>query len=57
MSVVRKVDLLSDFYNSWFKLHQLRHDKAPREDLEDAAQDLLEHHVAIETYRKRHGKH
>ena len=52
--VARHVDLLSDFYDQWKKLHELRHSKAERDELEVAAQDLLECYVAIETYRKRH---
>lgn len=53
----REVDLLSDFYAAWFLLHQRRHQKADREELERLAQELLENHVAIETYRKRHERH
>ena len=54
---VREVDLLAEFYGQWFALHKLRHNKADRELLEQAAQELLEAHVAIETYRKRHERH
>jgi transposase-like protein len=53
----REVDLLSDFYEQWFMLHKMRHERAERADLESQAQALLEAHVAIETFRKRHAKH
>ena len=53
----REVDLLGDFYAAWFKLHRRRHEKAERDELEQLAQELLEAHVSIETYRHRHERH
>lgn len=52
----REVDLLGEFYDQWLRLHELRHQKAERQDLEQAAQELLEAHVAITTYRKRNDR-
>jgi len=56
MSVAREVDLLGEFYDAWVKLHRRRHEKAEREELEGLAQDLLEAHTAVETYRKRNAR-
>jgi hypothetical protein len=50
---VREVDLLTDFYAKWKRLHALRKEGADRDILETAAQDLLEAHVAIDMYRGR----
>ena len=51
--VAREVDLLAEFYDSWVKLHKRRSEGAEREELEQLAQELLEGHVAVETYRNR----
>lgn len=57
LQVAREVDLLQEFYAAWLLLHERRHAQAEREELEQLAQDLLEAHVAVQTYRNRHERH